>query len=52
MVFHFYNTIKRELRLLPTYNRSLPNTIFILNIKQAQNGILSSEHIKAWRLFY
>ena len=35
MVFHFYNTIKRELRLLPTYNRSLPNTIFILD--EAQN---------------
>ena len=47
-----YNPIKRELRLLPTYNRSLPNTIFIRNIKQAQNRIRTSKPIKVGRLFY
>ena len=47
-----YNPIKRELRLLPTYNRSLPNTIFIRDIKQAQNRIRSSKPIKVGRLFY
>ena len=47
-----YNPIKRELQLLPTYNRDLPNTIFIRNIQKAQNRIQSSKPIKIGELFY
>ena len=47
-----YNPIKREIRLLLTYNRRLPNTIFIRDIKQALNRIRSIVSIQVGKLFY
>ena len=47
-----YNPINRELLLLSTYNRRLPNTIFIRDIKQVLDRIRSSISIKVGKFSY
>ena len=47
-----YIPLNRELLLLSTYSRRLPNTIFIRDIKQVLDRIRSSIYIKVGKFSY